>query len=73
LPAQEIVDVVHLAQSDIAPLPLASSLHGAACCKGVATVDGHAIALLDLHKILAALQLGAAYSNLQTDRSQGMT
>jgi purine-binding chemotaxis protein CheW len=73
LPAQEIVDVVHLAQSEIAPLPLASSLHGAACCKGVATVDGHAVALLDLHKILAALQLGAAYSNLQTDRSQGMT
>ena len=73
LPAQEIVDVVHLAQSDIAPLPLASSLHGAACCKGVATVDGHAVALLDLHKILTVLQPGPTYCGLQTDRSQGMT
>jgi chemotaxis signal transduction protein len=67
LPAQEIVDVIHLAASDIAPLPLASSLYGAPCCKGVASVDGHAVALLDLQKMLAILQgalAGASPTNL---------
>jgi purine-binding chemotaxis protein CheW len=71
LPAQEIVDVVHLAQSEIAPLPLASSLYDAACCKGVATVDGHAVALLDLHKVLAALQPRApCLATTLTDRKE---
>jgi purine-binding chemotaxis protein CheW len=56
LPAQEIVDVVHLAAPDIAPLPLASSRSGAPCCKGVASIDGHAVALLDLQKMLTALK-----------------
>jgi purine-binding chemotaxis protein CheW len=56
LPTQEIVDVIHLAARDIAPLPLGCSRFGAPCCKGVASVDGRAVALLDLQKMLAVLK-----------------
>jgi chemotaxis signal transduction protein len=66
LPAQEIVDVIHLAALDIAPLPLASSLSGSPCCKGVATIGRHAVALLDLQKMLAALQGGPATNVIAT-------
>jgi purine-binding chemotaxis protein CheW len=60
LPAAEIVDVVHLAQSDIAAVPIASDRAGKAYCKGVATVGGHAVGILDLEKILAAGELQVA-------------
>lgn len=71
LPAQEIVDVVQLAQSDIAPLPLASIRFGARCCNGVATVAGRAVALLDLQKVLSVLQPRAHYFTTQpTDRKE---
>jgi purine-binding chemotaxis protein CheW len=57
LPASEIVDVVHLAPTEIAAVPIASDRAGKAYCKGVATVGGHAIGILDLEKILAADEL----------------
>jgi purine-binding chemotaxis protein CheW len=57
LPASEIVDVVHLAPTEIAAVPIASDRAGKAYCKGVATVGGHAIGILDLERILAADEL----------------
>jgi purine-binding chemotaxis protein CheW len=60
LPAAEIADVVHLAPSDIAAVPVASDRAGKAYCKGVATVGGHAIGILDLERILAARELQVA-------------
>jgi purine-binding chemotaxis protein CheW len=57
LPVAEIVDVVHLSSSDIAAVPIASDRAGKAYCKGVATVGGRAIGLLDLEKILADREL----------------
>jgi purine-binding chemotaxis protein CheW len=67
LPATTIVDVVHLAPSDIKPAPVASGAAGAAYCKGVASVGGHAVALLDLEKMLAArvLQVAATSNESQ--------
>ena len=60
LPAAEIVDVVYLAPSEIAAVPVASDRAGKAYCKGVATVGGHAVGILDLEKILAAGELQVA-------------
>jgi len=60
LQAAEIVDVVHLAPSEIAAVPVASDRAGKQYCKGVATVGGHAIGILDLEKILAARELQVA-------------
>jgi chemotaxis signal transduction protein len=60
LPAAEIVDVVHLASSDITAVPVASDRAGKAYCKGVATVGGQAVAILDLAKILASRELQVA-------------
>jgi purine-binding chemotaxis protein CheW len=60
LQATEIVDVIHLAAPDIAPVPVASDHAGKAYCKGVAAVAGPAIGLLDLEKILAARELQVA-------------
>jgi chemotaxis signal transduction protein len=54
LPAAEIVDVVYTAPSDIAAVPVASDRAGKAYCKGVATIGGQAVGILDLEKILAA-------------------
>ena len=55
--AAEIVDVVTLGQADIAAVPVASDGEGKAYCKGVATIGGRAISLLDLHKILTQGEL----------------
>ena len=60
LPAAEIVDVVQLAPSDIAAVPVASDRAGTAYCKGVAAVGGHAVGILDLEKIMAARELQVA-------------
>jgi purine-binding chemotaxis protein CheW len=60
LPAAEIADVVHLAPSDIAAVPVASDRAGKAYCKGIATVGGQAIGILDLEKMLAARELQVA-------------
>lgn len=60
LPAAEIVDVVHLAPSDISAVPVGSDRTGKAYCKGVATVDGQAVGILDLEKILADCELQMA-------------
>ena len=53
LPAAEIINVVQLAPEEISSIPIASDSTGKACCKGVATVDGQAISILDLEKILS--------------------
>ena len=60
IPAAEIVDVVHLAPSDVAPVPVAANRADRAYCRGVATAGGRALAILDLQKILAARELQAA-------------
>jgi purine-binding chemotaxis protein CheW len=60
LPASEIVDVVHLASSDMGAVPVASDRAGNAYCKGVATVGGRAVGILDLEKILATRVLQVA-------------
>jgi len=60
LPASEIVDVVQLAPADIAAVPVASDRAGKHYCKGVATVGGEAIGVLDLEKLLAARELQVA-------------
>jgi purine-binding chemotaxis protein CheW len=60
VPAAEIVDVVLLAPSDIALVPVASDRAGKAYCKGVASVGGHAVGILDLEKILAGRELQVA-------------
>ena len=57
VPAAEIIDVVHLAPSDIAAVPIASDGAGKEYCKGVASTGGRAIGILDLEKILAAREL----------------
>ncbi len=59
LQVTEIVDVVYLTPSDIAATPVASERAGKAYCRGVATLDGQAVAILDLEKMLAqrALQV----------------
>jgi purine-binding chemotaxis protein CheW len=57
LPATEIVDVIHLAPSDIGAVPLASDRAGKAYCKGVATVDGHTVGILHMERILTAREL----------------
>ena len=57
LPVAEIVDVIHLAPSEISPVPVASDRAGRQYCKGVATVGGRAIGILDLEKLLAAREL----------------
>ncbi|TSA00544.1 MAG: purine-binding chemotaxis protein CheW [Rhodocyclaceae bacterium] len=60
LPVTEVVDVVHLAVADIAATPVASDSAGKAYCKGVATVGGEAVGILDLQQILAARELQVA-------------
>ena len=60
LPAAEIVDVVHLAPSDMTAIPVASDRAGKAYCKGVATVGGHTVGILDMEKILSARELQVA-------------
>jgi len=60
LPATEIADVVHLASSDITAVPVSSDRAGKAYCKGVATVGGQAIGILDFEKMLAARELQVA-------------
>lgn len=59
LQVTQIVDVVYLTPADIAATPVASERAGQAYCKGVATHDGQAVAILDLEKMLAqrALQV----------------
>lgn len=59
LPAAEIVDVVHLRESDIAAVPAATRA-GSAYCKGVATVGGRAVGILDLEKLLSAREMQVA-------------
>ncbi|MBE0627923.1 MAG: purine-binding chemotaxis protein CheW [Burkholderiales bacterium] len=60
LQASEIVDVVQLAPADIPAVPVASDRAGNAYCKGVATVDGKAVGILDLERMLAARELQVA-------------
>ncbi|MFY9327565.1 MAG: chemotaxis protein CheW [Georgfuchsia sp.] len=60
VPASEIVDVIHLVPADIAAIPVASDCAGKDYCKGVATVDGRAIGILDLEKVIAARELQVA-------------
>ncbi len=60
LQASEIVDVAHLAAADIAAIPAASERSGRVYCKGVATHDGQAVAILDLEKMLAGGALRVA-------------
>jgi purine-binding chemotaxis protein CheW len=60
MPASEVVDVVQFAAADIAAVPVASDRAGKQYCKGVATVGGHAVGILDLEKILAARELQVA-------------
>ena len=60
LPAAEIVDVVHVAPSEMATIPIASDRTGKAYCKGMATVGGHSIGILDMEKILSARELQVA-------------
>lgn len=60
LPAAEIVDVVHLKASEIAAVPAASGRAGSAYCKGVATVGGRAVGILDLEKLLSAREMQVA-------------
>jgi len=60
LPATEIVDVVYLAPSDIAAVPVGSDPAAKAYCKGVASVAGQAIGMLDLERLLASLELRVA-------------
>ena len=60
VPAAEIVDVVYLGQADIVSVPVASDGEGKAYCKGVATIGGRAISILDVEKILAARELQVA-------------
>lgn len=60
LPATEIADVVHLAPSDITAVPVGSDRAGKAYCKGVATVGGQAVGILDLEKMLAERELQVA-------------
>jgi purine-binding chemotaxis protein CheW len=60
LPATEIVDVVHLAPSDIAAVPLASDHAGKAYCTGIATVGSRTVGILDMEKILSARELQVA-------------
>jgi chemotaxis signal transduction protein len=57
LPAAEIVDVVQLGPADIAAVPVASDHTGKQYCKGVATVGGKAVGILDFDRILAAHEL----------------
>lgn len=60
LQVTEIVDVVYLTPADIAAVPAASERAGKAYCKGVATHDGQAVAILDLEKMLAQRALQVA-------------
>lgn len=60
LSASAIVDVVQLAPEDIAAVPVATDRAGKAYCKGVATVSGHAVDILDMSRILAARELQVA-------------
>ena len=60
LPAAEIVDVVYLAPSEISAVPVASDRAGKAYCKGIATIGGHSIGILDVEKILCASELQVA-------------
>lgn len=60
LPAAEVADVIHLAPSDIASVPVGADRTGKAYCKGVATVGGQAVGILDLEKILADCELQMA-------------
>jgi purine-binding chemotaxis protein CheW len=57
LPAAEIVDVVHLAPTEITAVPIASKHAGKAYCSGVATIGGRAMGILDMEKLLAANEL----------------
>lgn len=59
LQVTEIVEVLYLTPADISAVPVASERAGQAFCKGVATHDGQAVAILDLEKMLAqrALQV----------------
>ena len=60
LPAAAIADVVYLAPSEIASVPVASDRAGKAYCRGVATIGGQAVGILDLAKLLAAQELQVA-------------
>jgi purine-binding chemotaxis protein CheW len=60
VPVAAIVNVLHLASSDIAAVPVASDRAGKTHCRGVATVDGQAVGILNLEKILAAGELQVA-------------
>jgi purine-binding chemotaxis protein CheW len=60
LPATAIVDVVDVSPAEIAAVPVASDRAGKSYCKGVATVGGQAIGIIDLEKIFAARELRVA-------------
>jgi purine-binding chemotaxis protein CheW len=57
LPAAAIVDVVQVASSEIAAIPVASQRAGKAYCRGIATIDGEAIGILNMEKLLAGHEL----------------
>ncbi|MBI4292334.1 MAG: purine-binding chemotaxis protein CheW [Betaproteobacteria bacterium] len=57
IPVSEVADVVYLAASDVSALPVASDSAGKDYCLGVATVEGRAISVLDVEKLLAAPEL----------------
>ena len=58
--AAEIVDVVYLGQADIVSVPVASDGEGKAYCKGVATIGGRTISILDVETIFAGRELQVA-------------
>ena len=60
VPAAEIVDVLTLGQADIAAVPVASDGERKAYSKGVGTVGGRTISLLDMEKLLAGRELQVA-------------
>ena len=60
LSVTEIVEVVRLAPTDVAAVPVASERAGRAHCSGVATVGGLAVGILDLERMLAARALQVA-------------
>ena len=70
VPAAEIVDVVHLAPSDIAPLPVARVAQASAFCKGVATVEGRTVSMLDMEKILSASRAAGGGGSAMNGRNR---
>jgi purine-binding chemotaxis protein CheW len=53
IPATEIVDVLHVAPSELKPRPPSASSAGEQYCTGIALLDGQAVTLLDIHRVLA--------------------